>query len=87
MPQFCVEAGAPDLLEHDLVRRPDDPDPLPGHLADHPHGETGAGEGLAPDHLGRQAELGADRTDLVLEQQPQRLDEFQPHPRGRPPTL
>ena len=39
--------------------------------------EAGPREGLAPDHPLGQAELGADRADLVLEQHPQRLDQLE----------
>ena len=39
--------------------------------------QAGAGEGLAPDQPLGQAELGADRAHLVLEQRPQRLDELE----------
>ena len=37
----------------------------------------GPGNGLAPDDLGRQAELLADQADLVLEQRAQRLDQLE----------
>ena len=44
----------------------------------------GPGEGLAPDEALGQAELGADRAHLVLEQRPQRLDELELQVLGQP---
>ena len=45
--------------------------------ADDADREAGARERLAPHEALGQAELGADRADLVLEQRPQRLDELE----------
>ena len=45
--------------------------------ADDPDREARAGERLAPDEPLGQAELGADRADLVLEERAQRLDELE----------
>ena len=42
-------------------------------VAGHADGEARSGEGLAPDHFLRQAQLGADQPHLVLEEEAQRL--------------
>ena len=49
------------------------------YLAEDAHAEAGAGEGVAVDHLGRQAEFDADPAHLVLEQFAQRLDQLEVH--------
>ena len=64
--------------------RRSDVEPLAGDLADDPDAEAGAGERVAPDHRRRQAELLADRADLVLEQGAQRLDELELQVVGQP---
>ena len=46
-------------------------------FADDPDAEARSGERLASDDLLRQAQLGADRPDLVLEQRAQRFDQFE----------
>ena len=51
-------------------------------LADDADAEPGPGERLAPDDLVGQAELGADRAHLVLEQVAQRLDQLEAHVLG-----
>ena len=43
----------------------------------------GPGERLAPQHVPRQAELGAELADLVLEQLAQRLDQLELHALGQ----
>ncbi len=55
-----------------------------GHLADDPDAEAWAREGLARNDFLGQAELAAHRAHLVLEQQPQRLDEFELQVTGQP---
>ena len=75
---MAVEAGGADLLLQDRVGGAEDVEPLLVDLAaDDADRQAGAGEGLAPDHPLGQAELGADGTDLVLEQHPQRLDQLE----------
>ena len=48
-----------------------------GDLADDPDGQSRARERLARNDFLGQAELATHRADLVLEQQPQRLDELE----------
>ena len=48
-----------------------------GDLADDADRQAGARERLPPNDLLGQTELAAHRADLVLEQQPQRLDELE----------
>ena len=57
-----------DLLAHDRVGAPQRLELLVRDLADDAHGEAGARERLAVDDLVGQAELGAHRADLVLEE-------------------
>src|SRR6478735_3498527 len=50
------------------------------HLTQHAHRQARSGERLSPQHVARQADLGAQRAHLVLEQLAQRLDQLQVHP-------
>src|SRR5829696_8450420 len=78
LPELAIEAGGADLLLEDRVGGAEDVEALPVHLAaDDADRQAGAREGLAPDEALGQAELGADRADLVLEEQPQRLDQLE----------
>ena len=71
-----------DLLANDGVGVLQDRNTLRRDLADDPHAEAGAGERLTPHDLVGQTELVAETADLVLEQRPQRLDQFQRHVLG-----
>ncbi len=65
-----------DLLPEDGVAFPHDFSFLRSDLPDDPDGDSGTGEGLAPDEFSRQAQGFAQGTDLVLEQHAQRFDEL-----------
>ncbi len=78
-----MKPGLVDLVENDGVGFPEDVESLPGDIADDPHGEPGARERLTPHDLFRQAELLTDRTDLVFEEIPQRLDQRKHHVVGK----
>ena len=85
LPQLAVQAGLADLLLEDRVGLAQDLQPLARRLAaDDPDRQPGSGERLAPDEPLGQAELGADRADLVLEQRPQRLHELELEVVGQP---
>ena len=75
LPDVAVQAGRRQLLAGDGVRGAQGLQALGGHLTDDADPEAGARERLALHDPGRQAELGADGADLVLEQRAQRLDE------------
>ena len=47
------------------------------HLAEDAHAQTGAGEGVAIDHFGRQAESHAQFAHFVLEEVAQRFEQFE----------
>src|SRR5204862_5540228 len=79
LPQLAVEPGAPDLLLEDRVGLAQDLEPLTRDLADDPDRQARPRERLAPDHPLGKAELLADAPYLVLEQQPERLDELHLH--------
>src|SRR5690242_1808964 len=69
LPELAVQAGLADLVLEDRVGVAQRVQALLGRLAaDDADGQAGAGERLAPDEALGQAELGADRPDLVLEQ-------------------
>ena len=85
LPDFAVQARAADLLIDDRFRPAENRQPFLRHGAEHPDREPGAGERLPPDDLIRQTQLGAQHPHLVLEQFPERLDQFQFHP-GRQPA-
>src|SRR6476619_5186056 len=78
LPERTVELGGADLFLQDRIGGAEDVESLAVDLAaDDADRQAGTGEGLAPDHPLRQAELGADRPHLVLEQHPQRLDQLE----------
>src|ERR1700722_2967961 len=79
LPDRPVEAGLFDLVEDDRVRLAKRVGALLGDLADDADTEAWTWEGLTPNHLGRQAELFADRPHLVLEELAERLDELEFH--------
>ena len=63
-----------DLVTENEVRLTQYREPLLGDLADDPYRKPRSGEGLAHDQILRQSQLTSERTNLVLEQQTQRLD-------------
>ena len=65
------------LLAHHGVGLLEEGDLVGGHLADYPHPQSRAGEGLAPHDLLGKAQFQAHRPHLVLEQGPQRLDQLE----------
>jgi hypothetical protein len=79
LPQLAVEARLAHLLLQDRVGLAQRGEPLLGDVADDADREAGPRERLAPDHPLRHTELLADAAHLVLEEQPQRLDELHLH--------
>ena len=65
-----VQSRQSHLLPEDGIGIPQDLQFLIGDLTDDTDGQTGAGEGLAPHQLLRQAQLDAQLPHLVLEQPP-----------------
>ncbi len=65
---MAVQPGEGEFLARDRVGLAQDVEALGVDGADDPDAEAGAGERLAPDDLGGQAELFTDPADLVLEQ-------------------
>jgi len=51
-------------------------------VPDHSHGQAGPREGVTPEDVLGDAELGAHAADLVLEQAPERLDDLERHHLG-----
>ncbi len=83
LPDLVVETGGADLLDQDRVGLPQWLEPCARHLAEDPDRETRPRERMASDGARRQPELAAERTDLVLEELPQRLDEPELHVLGQ----
>ena len=77
LPDVAVQAGVLQLLAGDRVGAAQDGQAVLGDRSDDPDGQAGARERLAPHHRLGQAELSADRADLVLEQCAQRLDQLE----------
>ena len=71
-----VLASLGNLVPEDEVSLPQQVGLGLGDVADDTDGQTGAGEGLAADQVLGQAQLTAQLTDLVLEQQAQGLDDL-----------
>lgn len=69
------------ILDHFVPEHPigllENFDLFGGDLADDPHAQAGAGEGLTPDQLLGNAQLLTDAADLVLEEAGQGLDDVQ----------
>jgi hypothetical protein len=84
LPDLVVQAGRGQLLAGDRVGTAQGVQPIGGHLTDDSDAEAGTREGLARNDFLWQAELTAHRAHLVLEQQPQRLDEFELQVAGQP---
>ena len=82
LPDLPLEAGGADLLADDGVGPLEQGDLLGRDLADDADAEAGAGEGLAPDDLVGEAELGAEGAHLVLEQAAEGLDQLELHVLG-----
>ena len=87
LPQAAVEAGRLDLLDEDGVRLAQHGQALVGDLAQHAHGEAGAGEGVAPDDLFREPQLRPHRPRLVLEEVAQGLDQAEGQVLGQAPHV
>ena len=77
LPDVAVEAGAGEFFAGDGVGLAQQVETFPGDFADDADAQARAGEGLAPDDLVGQAELGADGAHLVLEEGAQRFDELE----------
>ncbi len=76
---LVVEIRAAQLFDEDVVGLAQGLGIVPAYLAEDAHAEAGAGEGVAVDHLGGQAQLDADAAHFVLEQLAQRLDQPEVH--------
>jgi hypothetical protein len=84
---FVVEALRAELADEDVIGMPQEIGVFLLYRAEDAHAQTGAGEWVPIDDRARQTELGADLSDLVLEQVAQRLDSFKCMRSGKPPTL
>jgi len=71
------------LLTNDRVGRPKDRQPLVGHLANDPNRQAGPGNGCRQT-IAREPQLEPDRAHLVLEERPERFDEFEVEIVGNP---
>ena len=65
LPQPGTETIARDFFHYDRIGAAQKIEPLPGHLADDAHGQTGAGEWFAIDDLGRQPQLASERAGVA----------------------
>src|SRR2546425_3404818 len=77
-----IEVGRAQLLDEDRVSVPQRVQPLAVDRTDHAHREAGAGEGMPPEDVLGDAELGTGAADLVLEQTAQRLHDLERHHLG-----
>ena len=77
LPDLLVQAGGGEFLAGDRIRASQGVQPVGGHLADDADTETRPRERLAGNDFLGQTQLPAHRAHLVLEQQPQRLDELE----------
>ncbi|EIT87961.1 cytosine deaminase [Parascardovia denticolens IPLA 20019] len=75
LPDITVQVGLGKLLTSDRIGFAQQIQTFLGDFANNADGKTRTGERLTPDDLIRQAQLGADCADLVLEQGTQRLDQ------------
>ncbi|KAF0806036.1 cytosine deaminase [Alcanivorax xiamenensis] len=76
---FVVEAGVEELLDEDVVGEAEGVGVFLFDFAEDAHAQAGAGEGVAVDHVIRQAEFEADLAHFVLEEFAQGLDELELH--------
>src|SRR6185503_16835819 len=74
-----VEVVFAELFDEDRVGAAEKVGVFLADFAEDADAEAGAGEGMAMNHLAREAELDSETADLVLEQLAQRLDEPQVH--------
>mmetsp|Transcript_92860 Transcript_92860/g.268158 ORF Transcript_92860/g.268158 Transcript_92860/m.268158 type:complete len:203 (-) Transcript_92860:953-1561(-) len=79
---LVVVARAAQLLKVDVIGRPQALGARLRHLADDADAQAGAREGVAHHGVVRQAELPAEGAHLVLEQEPQGLDDLHLHAVG-----
>src|ERR1035438_2001583 len=78
-----VEAARTQLLEKDRVGLLQDPHALLCDLTGDAHGEAGARERMAREHLLRNTELLAEASHLVLEELAERLEQAEPELLGQ----
>ncbi len=76
LPDLIVQAGRADLRDVDRVHAAEEIQTLAGHRTEHADREPGAGKRMPPDDLLRQPELPPHLPHLVLEELPERLDQF-----------
>ena len=74
--QVLVLAGLGNLVPEDEIGLPEGVRLLLGDVPDDADGKAGAGERLTGDQVLGQAQLTAQLTDLVLEEEPQGLDDL-----------
>lgn len=77
-----IQPRGPDLLDENHIRFARDAQLLRGDFAEDADREAGPGEGVPPDEVGGDAELGAEGADFVFEEFAEGLDEFEVHVRG-----
>ena len=77
LPDVAVQTGLRQFLTGDRVGVAQNVESFLRDIADDADAEARARERLAPDDLVRQAELGAERAHLILEQRAQRFDQFE----------
>ncbi len=77
LPDLPIQPSLGQLLAGDGVGLTQGLQTFAGDLADDADAQTRAREGLTPDDLVRQAQLGADGPDLVLEEGAQGLDQLE----------
>src|SRR5690606_35462587 len=83
LPQLAVETRLADFLDDDGVGFAQHVAPRLGDLAQHPHGQPGPREGMAPDHVFGQPKLETEAPHLVFEQLAQGLDHTDLHALGQ----
>ncbi len=83
MPDLSVQSGGLDFADNDVVSFLEQRNPLGRDLAQNPHGQPGAGEGLALQDFFRHAKIAPDAPHLVLKEVLERLDQFELHVRGQ----
>jgi hypothetical protein len=74
---LLVPAGGTQLVDEDGVGAAQQVGELGLHLAEDAHAQAGAGEGVAVDHVMRQAEGDAEFAHFVLEQFAQRFEQLE----------
>jgi hypothetical protein len=74
---FAVEVGGDDFFQQNLIGISQDTQSLGGDIAQHAHGQAGAGEGVTPDEVFGQTQDFAELAHFVLEEFAQGFDELE----------